>query len=150
MSELIIRYAISTRLKLQALIASSYLMIVSVVIALLQLNDTPLRNPLFFVGVVGFIIGLSLLLSSTISQPKPLVRMDNDQFELNFPMQRLSTTIFWSEVSQIGIGLSYITMIIAEQDLKVDLEILRYHDLKLLKARLIEVAESKTIPYNNI
>ena len=150
MTELVIRYAISTRLKLQALIASSYLMIVSAVIALLQINDTPLRNPLFFVGVVGFIIGLSLLLSSTISQPKPLVRMDNDEFELNFPMQRLSSTIFWSEVSHIGIGLSYITMVIAEQELKVDLEMLRYHDLKLLKARLIEVAESKTIPYNNI
>ena len=149
MTELVIRYAISTRLKLQALIASSYLMIISIVMVVLQLIK-PEYNALFFVGVVGFFIALSLLLSSTISQPKPLVRMDNEEFELNFPRQRLSTTLFWDEVSHIGIGLSYITLIVAEQELKVDLEILRYHDLKVLKAKLIEVAESKTIPYNNI
>ena len=149
MTELVIRYAISNRLKLQAIIASVYLMIISIVIAVLQLMNSQ-YNILFFVGVVGVIIGLSLLLSSTISQPKPLVRMDNNEFELNFPMQRLSTTLFWSEVSHIGIGLSYITLVVAEQQLKVDLEILRYHDLKVLKAKLIEVAEAKTIPYNNI
>lgn len=149
MTELVIRYAISNRLKMQAIIASVYLMIISIVIAVLQLMNSQ-YNILFFVGVVGVLIGLSLLLSSTISQPKPLVRMDNNEFELNFPMQRLSTTLYWSEVSHIGIGLSYITLVVAEEQLKVDLEILRYHDLKVLKAKLIEVAEDKTIPYNNI
>ncbi len=149
MSELVIRYAISKRLKLQALIASVYLMVISIVMVVLQLLNSQ-YNALFFVGVVGFVIALSLLLSSTISQPKPLVRMDNDEFELNFPMQRLSTTLYWNEVSHIGIGLSYITLLVAEQELSVDLELLRYHDLKVLKAKLIEVAESKTIPYNNI
>ena len=149
MSELVIRYAISKRLKLQALIASVYLMVISIVMVVLQLMNSQ-YNALFFVGVVGFVIALSLLLSSTISQPKPLVRMDNDEFELNFPMQRLSTTLYWNEVSHIGIGLSYITLLVAEQELSVDLELLRYHDLKVLKAKLIEVAESKTILYNNI
>lgn len=149
MTELVIRYAISTRLKLQALAASIYLMVISVVLIILQLMNSE-YNVLFFVGVVGFLVALSLLLSSTISQPKPLVKMDNDEFELNFPMQRLNTTLYWNEVSHIGIGLSYVTLVVAEQELTVDLEILRYHDLKVLKARLIEVAESKTIPYNNI
>lgn len=149
MTELVIRYAISTRLKWQALAASIYLMAISVVLIVLQLMNSE-YNVLFFVGVVGFFVALSLLLSSTISQPKPLVRMDNDEFELNFPMQRLSTTLYWNEVSHIGIGLSYVTLVVAEQELTVDLEILRYHDLKVLKARLIEVAESKSIPYNNI
>ena len=149
MTELVIRYAISTRLKLQALIASVYLMIISIVLVVLQLMK-PEYNALFFVGVVGFFITLYLLLSSPISQPKPLVRMVNDEFDLNFPKQRLNTTLFWNEVTHIGIGLSYITLVVAEQQLTVDLEILRYHDLKVLKAKLIEVAESKTIPYNNI
>ncbi|NLZ94865.1 MAG: hypothetical protein GX921_03440 [Bacteroidales bacterium] len=149
MTELVIRYAISNRIKLQAIIASVYLMIISIVIAVLQLMNSE-YNILFFVGIVGVLIAVSLLLSSTISQPKPLVRMDNDEFELNFPMQRLATTLFWSEVSHIGIGLSYITLLVAEEELKVDLEILRYHDLKVLKAKLIEVAEAKTIPYNNV
>ena len=91
-----------------------------------------------------------MILSITISQPKPLVRLNNEEFALTFPMQRLRTIVYWHEVTHIVIGLSYITMVVAEQELKVDLEILRYHDLKVLKSKLVEVAESKNIPYNNI
>lgn len=149
MSELVIRYAISTRLKLQALIVSIYLMIISIVMAVLEMLDSQ-YNAYFFVGVVGILIALSLILSVTISQPKPLVKMDNEEFSLNFPMQRLRTIIYWHEVTHIGIGLSYITMVVADQKLEVDLEILRYHDLRVLKSKLVEVAESKNIPYNNI
>ena len=149
MSELVIRYAISTRLKLQALIVSIYLMIISIVMAVLEMLDSQ-YNAYFFVGVVGILIALSLILSVTISQPKPLVKMDNEEFSLNFPMQRLRTIIYWHEVRHIGIGLSYITMVVADQKLEVDLEILRYHDLRVLKSKLVEVAESKNIPYNNI
>ena len=149
MSELVIRYAIFTRLKLQALIVSIYLMIISIVMAVLEMLDSQ-YNAYFFVGVVGILIALSLILSVTISQPKPLVKMDNEEFSLNFPMQRLRTIIYWHEVTHIGIGLSYITMVVADQKLEVDLEILRYHDLRVLKSKLVEVAESKNIPYNNI
>ena len=110
----------------------------------------PQYSAYFFIGVVGILISLSLILSVTISQPKPLVILDNEEFALNFPMQRLRTIIYWHEVTHVGIGLSYITLVVAEQELKVDLEILRYHDLKVLKAKLMEIAESKTIPYNNV
>lgn len=149
MTELVIRYAISTRLKLQALIVSIYLMIISIVMAVLEMMNSQ-YNAYFFVGVVGILIALSLILSVTISQPKPLVVMDNEEFKLNFPLQRLRTIIYWHEVTHIGIGLSYITMVVGDQKLQVDLEILRYHDLKILKSKLVEVAESKSIPYNNI
>ena len=149
MTQLVIRYAISTRLKLQALIVSIYLLIVSIVMAVLQMMDSQ-YNPYFFVGVVGIIIAVSLIISVTISQPKPLVILDNEDFTLDFPMQRLRTIIYWGQVSHIGIGLSYITMIVDEQELRVDLETLRYHDMKVLKSKLMEVAESKNIPYNNI
>ena len=149
MTELVIRYAISTRLKLQALIVSIYLMIISIVMAVLEMMNSQ-YNAYFFVGVVGILIALSLILSVTISQPKPLVVMDNEEFKLNFPLQRLRTIIYWSEVTHIGIGLSYITMVVGEQKLELDLEILRYHDLRILKSKLVEVAESKSIPYNNI
>lgn len=149
MDELVIRYAISKRLKLQALIVSIYLMIISIVMATLEMMDAQ-YNAYFFVGVVGILISLSLILSVTISQPKPLVVMNNDELGLNFPGQRLRTTLYWHEVTHIGIGLSFITMEVDDKELKVDLEILRYHDLKVLKSKLVEVAESKNIPYNNI
>ena len=41
-------------------------------------------------------------------------------------------------------------MIVDEHQLTVDLDPLRYQDLKILKSKLIEIAESKDIPYNNI
>lgn len=149
MTELVIRYAISKKIKLQALIVSIYLMIMSIVLAVMEMMNSN-YHAYFFVGVVGIIIALSLILSVTISQPKPLVILDNEEFALNFPMQRLHTIIYWGQVTHIGIGLSYVTMIVDEQQLRVDLEILRYHDLKVLKSKLMEVAESKNIPYNNI
>jgi hypothetical protein len=149
MTELVIRYAISTRLKLQALTVSIYLMIMSIVVAVLQMMNSQ-YNAYFFVGVVGILISLSLIISVTISQPKPLLVLDNEEFALNFPMQRLRTILYWAQVTHIGIGLSYITMVVDDQELRVDLEILRYHDLKVLKSKLMEIAESKSIPYNNI
>ena len=149
MTELVIRYAISTRLKLQALIVSIFLMIMSIVVAVLQMMNAQ-YNAYFFVGIVGIILSLTLILSVTLSQPKALVILDNEEFALNFPMQRLRTIIYWGQVLHIGIGLSYITMIVDEQQLRVDLESLRYHDMKVLKSKLMEVAESKSIPYNNI
>lgn len=149
MTELVIRYAISNKIKLQALIVSIFLMIMSLYMAVMQMM-IPQYGAYFFIGVVGILISLSLILSVTISQPKPLVVLDNEEFALNFPMQRLRTTIYWHEVTHVGIGLSYITLVVAEQELTVDLEILRYHDLKVLKAKLMEIAESRSIPYNNV
>ena len=149
MNELIIKYAISNKIKLQALIVSIYLMIMSLVIAVLEMTKSQ-YEVYFVIGVIGILISLSLIISVTLSQPKPLVVLNNDDFALNFPLQRLRTVISWDQVTHIGIGLSYITMEVDNQKLTVDLEILRYHDLKALKTRLIEIAEAKDIPYNNI
>ena len=149
MNELIIKYAISNKIKLQALIVSIYLLIMSLVIAVLEMTKSQ-YEVYFVIGVIGILISLSLIISVTLSQPKPLVVLNNDDFALNFPLQRLRTVISWEQVTHIGIGLSYITMEVDNQKLTVDLEILRYHDLKALKTRLIEIAEAKDIPYNNI
>ena len=151
MTELVIKYAISTKIKLQALIVAIYLMIISIVIAVGEITKTtPEDGIYFYIGVVGFLIALSLIVSATISQPKPLVVLNNEVLSLNFPRQKLKTILSWEQVSHIGIGLNYITMIIDEQQMTVDLDTLRYHDLKTLKSNLIEIAESKDIPYNNI
>ncbi|MGV8962650.1 MAG: hypothetical protein ACOH2V_04645 [Candidatus Saccharimonadaceae bacterium] len=149
MSELIIKYAISNKIKLQALTVSIYLMIMSLVIAVLEMTKSH-YEVYFFIGVIGVLISLSLIISVTISQSKPLIVINNDYFALNFPLQRLRTTINWIQVTHIGIGLSYITMEVDNQKLTVDLESLRYHDLKALKNKLIEIAEANDIPYNNI
>ena len=151
MTELVIKYAISTKIKLQALIVSIYLMIISLVIAVGEMMKTvPEYGVYFFIGVVGIVIALSLIVSVTLSQPKPLVVLNNEVLSLNFPKQRLRHLISWDQVSHIGIGLSHMTLNIDQQLETVNLEVLKYHDLKLLKSKLIEIAESKDIPYNNI
>lgn len=151
MTELVIKYAVSTKIKLQALIVAIYLMIISLVIAVLEMTKTvPEYGVYFFIGVVGILIALSLIVSVTISQPKPLVVLNNEVLSLNFPKQRLRKILSWEQVSHIGIGLSYITMIVDAQEMTVDLDTLKYYDLKTLKSKLIEIAESKDIPYNNI
>ncbi len=151
MTELVIKYAVSNKIKLQALIVSIYLMIISLVIAVGEMMKTvPEYGVYFFIGVVGILIAVSLIVSVTISQPKPLVVLNNEVLSLNFPRQRLRHLISWDQVSHIGIGLSHITLNIDEQLQTVDLEVLKYQDLKVLKSRLIEIAEAKDIPYNNI
>ena len=151
MTELVIKYTISTKIKLQALIVSIYLMIISLVIAVGEMMKTvPEYGVYFFIGVVGIVIALSLIVSVTLSQPKPLVVLNNEVLSLNFPKQRLRHLISWDQVSHIGIGLSHMTLNIDQQLETVNLEELKYHDLKLLKSKLIEIAESKDIPYNNI
>ena len=151
MTELVIKYAISPKIKLQALIVAIYLMIISLVIAVKEMMKTvPEYGVYFFIGVVGILIALSLIVSVTISQPKPLIILNNDLLSLNFPRQKLHTLFTWDQVSHIGIGLSFITLNVDEQQLTVDLETLKYHDLKLLKSKLIEIAEAKDISYNNI
>lgn len=151
MTELVIKYAISNKIKLQALAAAIYLMIISLTIAIKEITKiTPEYGVYFIVGVVGILISLSLIISVTLSQPKPLVVLNNEVLSLNFPRQRLNTILSWEQVSHIGIGLSYVTMIVDQQKLTADFDILKYQDLKALKSKLIEIAESKDIPYNNI
>lgn len=149
MNELVIKYVISTKIKLQALIAAIYLLLMSLTIAVLEMTKTE-YGVYFFVGVIGVLLAVSLILSVTISQPKPLIILNNESFSLNFPKQRLNTIIYWEQISHIGIGLSHISLNVEEQIFNVDLDVLRYHDLKVLKSKLIEIAEASDIPYNNI
>lgn len=121
----------------------------SLTISVLEMSNTQ-YGVYFFVGVVGIILAVSLILSVTISQPKPLIILNRDFFSLKLPKQRLDTIIYWEEISRIGIGLSHIVLNVQEEILNVDLDILRYHDLKALKSNLIEIAEAREIPYNNI
>lgn len=149
MNEVVIRYSISPKLKLQAILVSVYLMIISLVIAIVEMSKSQ-YEVYFFIGIVGVLLSLSLLVSATISQPKPLVVLNNHNMILNFPAQRLKTIIEWEQVKHIGIGLSTIDLVLDDRTLNVDLELLKYHDLKILKSKLIEIAEGRNIPFNNI
>lgn len=150
MNDLEINYSISKNIKLISVLAGAYLLGISAGVAVFQamLKDYTF---FFYAGLAGAIIGIILILSVTTWQTKPVIGIDSDQFRVHLPKQRINGTIDWANVTQIGIGLSYITMATNEnKNYKIDLENLKYTDLRAIKTKLIEISEAKGIPYHNI
>lgn len=150
MNELVINYSISKNIKALGIIAGAYLFSISIGLSIFQ----ALQNKFaffFFAGIVGTLLGIILILSVTTWQSKPVIVINNDQFHIYLPKQRIDGAIFWENVTQLGIGLSYLTMQTnANKNYKVDLENLKYSDLRAVKTKLIEICEAKNIPYSNI
>ena len=86
----------------------------------------------------------------TVWQSDFIVEIDNDEFRIKLPKQRINGSILWETVTQLGIGLSYLTLTTTGTNYKIDLGNLKYNDLKRIKAKLIEVCEAKNIPFGNI
>ena len=150
MNELVINYSISKNIKALGIIAGVYLLGISAGVSILQAMENKFEF-FFFAGVAGVILGIILILSVTVWQSKPVIEINNDQFHIYLPKQRIDGTIFWENVTQLGIGLSYLTMQTnTGKNYKIDLENLKYSDLRAVKTKLIEVCEAKGIPYNNI
>lgn len=150
MNELLINYTLSKNIKMLGIIVGGYLIGVSAGLAISQALDKKLAF-FFFAGIIGIILGLIMILSVTSWQKKPMIKIDNDQFHIYLPKQRIDGAIFWENVTQLGIGLSYLTMQTnTGKNYKIDLENLKYSDLRDVKTKLIEVCEAKNIPYSNI
>ena len=150
MNELEISYSLSKNIKLISILAGVYLFVIAGGVAVFQFLAKN-YGFFFYAGLVGVILGLILVLSVTTWQSKPVISIDNDQFRVHLPKQRINGVIDWVNVTQIGIGLSYITMATNEnKNYKIDLENLKYTDLRAIKTKLIEISEAKGIPYHNL
>lgn len=149
MDELIIEYSISKRLKIMSILSGIYLSATSIALVIGQVISKNYAF-VFYACIVGLILGIISILIVTIWQSKRTIVINNDELNINLPNQRINGTIMWDSVSQVGIGLSYITVITDETNYKIDLENIMYSDLKKIKSKLIEVCEAKSIPFNNI
>lgn len=149
MDELIIEYSISKRLKIMSILSGIYLSATSIALVIGQVINKNYAF-VFYACIVGLILGIISILIVTIWQSKRTIVINNDELNINLPNQRINGTIMWDSVSQVGIGLSYITVITDDTNYKIDLENLMYSDLKKIKSKLIEVCEAKSIPFNNI
>lgn len=149
MDELIIEYSISKRLKIMSILSGIYLSATSIALVIGQVISKNYAF-VFYACIVGLILGIISILIVTIWQSKRTIVINNDELNINLPNQRINGTIMWDSVSQVGIGLSYITVITDDTNYKIDLENLMYSDLKKIKSKLIEVCEAKSIPFNNI
>ncbi len=149
MNDLIITYSLSKKIKITAIIAGIFLTALSAGIAILQALENKFTF-YFVVGVLGVLIGIILILV-VVSHPDDLqLEINNDEFRIRLPKQRIDGLIEWVNVRQVGIGLSFLTLATEGKNYKIDLGNLKYNDLKLIKTKLIEVCEAKGIPYNNI
>lgn len=150
MNDLVINYSISKNIKALAIISGIYLLGISAGVSVLQALENK-YTLFFFAGLAGVVLGIILILSVTVWQTKPVIEINNEQFHIHLPKQRIDGAIFWENVTQLGIGLSYLTMQTnTGKNYKIDLENLKYTDLRAVKTKLIEICEAKGIPYSNI
>jgi hypothetical protein len=149
MKDLVINYSISKNLKYLAIISGVYLFGISAGVSIFQ---TIAKNYsfLFYVGLAGVVIALVLVLTFFLMHYKPVITITNEHFQVCLPKQDIDGVIEWDNVTQVGIGLSYITFKTHEnENYKIDLENLKYVDIRAIKSRLIEICEEKNIAYSN-
>lgn len=149
MEPLQIRYTLPKHLKFFALSVSGYLLLLSLALSIQQTIDKNFKF-LFYIGILGIAIAAVLILILTVWQSELIIEINSDEFTIKLPKQDINGIISWDSVSQVGIGLSYITLTSEEENYKIDFGNLKYNDLKNVKSKLLEVCESKNIPFSNI
>ena len=149
MESLKIERSISKKVKYTAFIAGGYLLALSLALGIHQaINDK--FQLIFYIGVAGAIIAILLIMMVTVWQSILTVEIDNEQIKINLPGQHIDGTVKWESVSQIGVGLSFITLSTEMQNYKIDFGNLKYNEIKEIKSKLIEVCETRNIPFGNI
>ena len=149
MEDLKIVYTLPAKVKITALVAGGFLFALAVGVGIFQALNSQFGF-LFYVGVAGTALAILLAFTVTVWQSDFIVEIDNDEFRIRLPKQRINGSILWETVTQLGIGLSYLTLTTTGTNYKIDLGNLKYNDLKRIKTKLIEVCEAKNIPFGNI
>ena len=148
MNDLIIKYSIPQRIKVTTLLVSAFLTVLAFGLAIVEALNNRFAF-YFFVGLAGIIIGILGALSVTIWLSELRIEINGNDLIIKLPKQRINGLISWENVSQIGIGLSMITITAGDKNYKIDFGNLKYNDLRDIKTKLIEVCESKNIAFSN-
>lgn len=149
MNELIINYNYSKSQKILSLIIGGYVALYG----LYQCVMLALANAFtvdFYLALAAVVLGAILILNVTLWAAKPIFRMNSDMLYAHVPQQKTTYQSEWINIREVGIGVSYLKMLETDgKEYSVDLNGLKYSDLKDVKSRVIELCESKNIPYRN-
>ena len=149
MKELSINYNYSKTKNILFLILGGYISLYGVYQCIaLALADS--INVNFYFALILIVLGVILLLSITLWAPKPIFILNSISLYVYMIDKKTTYQSDWTNVREVGIGISYLKML--ETDGKgytIDLSALKYSDLKEAKAQVIEICESKNIPYKN-
>ena len=149
MKKLDIKPFFSTNMRRLATINSFFLLLLSlgIVISMMIASNYAF---LFYVGICGIILGVVGIYLFLVWQGKPLLSLDENSIQIRLPGQRVVGSVDWINVTQLHIGLSDIHLRTIEgSDHELNLENLRYTDIKSVKSKLIEICETRKIPYQN-
>ncbi|PXV61888.1 hypothetical protein CLV62_12443 [Dysgonomonas alginatilytica] len=149
MNEYVINYNDSKSQKTLFFIIGGYAILLGLYQSVVQaLNSTFTFD--FFASLILVVLGAILILNATVWAARPIFVMNSDSIYVKMPNQKSVYKAEWISVREIALGVSYLKM--SETDGKqytVDISGLKYDDLKKVKSQIIEICESKSIPYKN-
>ncbi|MDL2215163.1 hypothetical protein LJC00_03140 [Dysgonomonas sp. OttesenSCG-928-M03] len=149
MNELEINYGLSKSQKTFSVIAGGYITLY----AFYQCLMLALRSAFtldFYLALAALVLGVIMILNATAWKSKPMFRMNSESIYVSMPELKSVYSAEWISIKEVGIGISYLKF--SETDGKsynVDISGLKYEDLKTVKSKIIEMCESKNIPYKN-
>ena len=148
MKTLEINYSISPKLKYLAMVSGACLFAISAGVSIARAIAGS-YSFFFYVGIIGILVAAALVLTFWLIHAKPLVVLTHEQLQVHLP-KYFDGTVNWKDVTQLTIGLSYITLNTTEDEqVKIDFESLKYTDIRAIKTKLIEVCEERSIAYSN-
>lgn len=149
MNEYIINYNDSKSQRILSFVVGGYAVLYGLYQSVMQaLNNTFTFD--FFAAVILIVLGVILILNVTVWAARPIFIMNLDRIYVKMPDQKAVYKAEWISIREIALGVSYLKM--SETDGKqytVDISGLKYDDLKKVKSQIIEICESKSIPYKN-
>lgn len=150
METLVIQYQAPKAKRYAAVIIGIFFLAVSLAAALHQVVYLNKIDLVFYLSIAGILFSGLLVVLFSIGQPKPLLTIDSEGIAVNFPEQHIAGKIEWLDIAKISIGISHLKMqTISDKVYEINLESLKYNDLRNIKTKIIEVCESKNIPYEN-
>lgn len=149
MNEYVINYNDSKSQKTLFFIVGGY----AILLGLYQSVMQALANTLtfdFFAALVLVVLGAILILNATVWAARPIFIMNSDSIYVKMPNQKSVYKAEWISIREIALGISYLKMLETDgKQYTVDISGLKYDDLKKVKSQIIEICESKSIPYKN-
>lgn len=149
MNEYVINYNDSKSQKTLFFIVGGY----AILLGLYQSVMQALANTFtfdFFAALVLVVLGAILILNATVWAARPIFIMNSDSIYVKMPNQKSVYKAEWISIREIALGISYLKMLETDgKQYTVDISGLKYDDLKKVKSQIIEICESKSIPYKN-
>ncbi|MDR1809616.1 MAG: hypothetical protein LBR34_04325 [Prevotella sp.] len=101
----------------------------------------------FYCFALLFFLSLAAVLSLTLCRSKPIASISTESLWFNIGRKMIYS---WDNITGIGIGIASLTIEnVGAKPVLINLETIRYNEIKMLKSRIIEICEAKKIPYRN-